>query len=137
MMFANRQILPVLGELNAAFGGKTPLMNADHSPAFASGQPLGPALANVLQDEELKYLLNAYIGMLPGSFQESLRSIIHYALSQDPQVLLNFAWAPGYDFEMSIWEMVEPAPAQNGITILLKGRYPDHDSRFAAPAAAS
>jgi hypothetical protein len=138
MMFGSMQILPVLGELNAAFGGKTPRINSDHGPTFAPGTSLGPALADVLDSshEELRYLLNAYLEMLPGSMRESLRSIIHYALTQDPQVLLNFAWAPSYDFEMTIWEMVEPAPAQSGVTILLKGRYPDHASRF-APAAAS
>jgi hypothetical protein len=133
MMFG-LQLLPVLGELNAAFGGKYPKVGTEHFKSFRPGADLGPALVSVMspEHEELNGLLHAYISMMPRGFQESLRSIIHYALSSDPRVLLNFSWAPGYDFEMTIWEMVEPAPAHTGMTILLKGRYPDEGTRFAA-----
>jgi hypothetical protein len=133
MMFG-LQLLPVLGELNAAFGGKHPTVSADNFKAFSPGAELGPALLSVLDSkhEELNGLLNAYVGMMPRGFQESLRAIIYYALSSEPRVLLNFSWAPAYDFEMTIWEMVEPPPAHTGMTILLKGRYPDEGTRFAA-----
>ena len=65
------------------------------------GAELGPALLSVLDSrhEELNGLLNAYVGMMPRGFQESLRAIIYYALSSEPRVLLNFSWAPAYDFE--------------------------------------
>jgi len=82
--------------------------------------------------EELNGLLHAYVAMMPRGFQESLRAILHYALSSEPRVLLNFSWAPAYDFEMTIWEMTEPPPAHTGMTILLKGRYPDEGTRFAS-----
>ena len=81
---------------------------------------------------ELNGLLHAYVAMMPRGFQEMLRSLIHHALTSQPQVLLNFAWAPGYDFEMTVWEIVEPAPHQTGMTILLRGRYPDEGTRFAS-----
>ncbi len=133
MMFG-LQLLPVLGELNAAFGGKHPTVSAEHRKAFGPGEDLGQALLGVMNPahKELNGLLHAYVSMMPRGFQESLRAIIHYALSSDPRVLLNFSWAPAYDFEMTIWEMVEPAPAHTGMTILLKGRYPDEGTRFAA-----
>ena len=73
-----------------------------------------------------------YVAMMPRGFQESLRAILHYALTSEPRVLLNFSWAPAYDFEMTIWEMPEPPPAHTGMTILLKGRYPDEGTRFGA-----
>lgn len=133
MMFG-LQLLPVLGELNRAFGGKNPAVSTEHFKAFGPGQELGPALLRVLdpKNEELNGLLNAYVSMMPRGFQESLRAILYYALSSEPRVLLNFSWAPAYDFEMTIWEMPEPAPAHTGMTILLKGRYPDEGTRFAA-----
>ncbi|MGH6910466.1 MAG: hypothetical protein ACREE0_10475 [Phenylobacterium sp.] len=133
MMFG-LQLLPVLGELNNAFGGKNPTVSAENFKAFSPGQELGPALVGVMNSkhEELNGLLKAYVAMMPRGFQESLRAIVYYALSSEPRVLLNFSWAPAYDFEMTIWEMPEPAPAHTGMTILLKGRYPDEGTRFAA-----
>lgn len=133
MMFG-LQLLPVLGELNCAFGGKNPTVSAANFKAFSPGQELGPALVSVMNSkhEELNGLLQAYVAMMPRGFQESLRAIVYYALSSEPRVLLNFSWAPAYDFEMTIWEMPEPAPAHTGMTILLKGRYPDEGTRFAA-----
>jgi hypothetical protein len=134
VMFAGKQILPVLGELNAAFGGKNPTVSPENFKAFSHGEPLGPALVRVLgsKHEELNGLLQAYVAMMPRGFQESLRAILYYALSSEPRVLLNFSWSPGYDFEMTIWEMVEKAPLHSGITIALKGRYPDEGTRYAA-----
>jgi hypothetical protein len=133
MMFG-LQLLPVLGELNAAFGGKHPTVSTESFKAFSPGEELGPALVSVMNSkhEELNGLLQAYVAMMPRGFQESLRAIVYYALSSEPRVLLNFSWAPAYDFEMTIWEMPEPAPAHTGMTILLKGRYPDEGTRFAA-----
>jgi hypothetical protein len=133
MMFG-LQLLPVLGELNAAFGGQHPTVSTEHFKAFSPGAELGPALLGVLdpKHQELNGLLNAYVSMMPRGFQESLRAILYYALSSEPRVLLTFSWAPAYDFEMTIWEMTEPPPAHTGMTILLKGRYPDEGTRFAA-----
>ena len=134
VMFADKQILPVLAELNSGFGGKHPKIGPDKRMAFGPGEDLGSALVSVMnpEHEELNGLLKIYVSMMPRGFQEALRSVIHYALSSDPQVLLNFSWAPGYDFEMTIWEMVEPAPLHSGMTIALRGRYPDDGTRFAA-----
>ncbi len=133
MMFKN-PLLPILGELNAAFGGTSPTIGPGQRAHFAPGQKLGPALASSLNPEKdnLNQLLAAYIEMMPGGFQETLRSVIHYALGPDPQVLLNFSWAPSYDFELTMWEIVEPPEHNSAIHLLLKGRYPDHDVRFPA-----
>ena len=119
MMFG-LQLLPVLGELNAAFGGKHPTVSTEHFKAFSPGAELGPALLGVMDSkhEELNGLLNAYVSMMPRGFQETLRAIIYHALSSEPRVLLNFSWAPGYDFEITLWD----APC--GITVLIRSRYP-------------
>jgi hypothetical protein len=133
MMFG-KEVLPVLAELNSSFGGKNPKIGPDKKELFGPRQDLAKALTRVMDSdyEELGDLLAAYISAMPGGFREALRSIIYYALSSEPQVLLNFSWAPAYDFEMTIWEIVEPAPFHSGITIALKGRYPDEGTRYAA-----
>jgi hypothetical protein len=129
-MMKKKQLLPVLGALNAAFGGMEPRVTKRDSARFAPGEPLGRALASVLpsQHPELNQLLEAFVATIPLGIQRSLLAIIYHALTSERQVLLNFAWAPAYDFELTIWETVEPEPAHSGMSILLKSRYPDDPS---------
>lgn len=132
-MMIEEEIFPVLGELNAAFGGARPSVGPEHAHRFAPGQALGPALELALAhrgQERLSQLLTMFVGAMPGALQETLRATLHYALTQTPRSLINFAWAPSYDFELNIWEAVEPKPHPSGITIVLKSRYPDHKQRF-------
>lgn len=130
------EVFPALGELNAAFGGAQPTVEPGFQAQFGPGQDLGAALQSIVggKGPELSTALGLFMAAMPGSMRETLRTVIHYALTSDPPMLLNFSWAPGYDFEMTIWEIPEPAPARSAITILLKSRYPDHAERFAAPA---
>lgn len=69
------------------------------------------------ESDTFKAAMQAYIDRLPGSFKESLRSTIYYALRRKKPVTFN--WIPGYDFELQMWE------PSCGVTVLLKGRYPD------------
>ena len=125
-------LLPVLGVMNAGFGGPSPGVADHHAKAFAPGADLGQALTDVLDpgQRDLTGVLAAYVATWPGGIREQVRTIIHYALTSNPRVLLTFAWAPAYDFELTTWEIVEPAPHRSGMTVLLKGRYPDHKERF-------
>lgn len=129
-------LLPALGVLNSAFGGHQPTVTADCHTHFAPGQELANGLGAVLGDAhpELSGALGQYLAMMPPSIRETLRHIIHYALTSEPRVLLNFAWAPAYDFEITIWEIPEPPPVNSGITVLLKSRYPDEADRFGSGA---
>ncbi len=133
MVMRGQELLPVLGELNAAFGGTQPTATAVQSHLFAAGKPLGEALASVLKPHQARNeVLAEFVAAMPRGIQESLRSIIHYSLAAKPQVLLNFSWTPAYDFEVTLCEIVEEPPAHSGISILLKSRYPDHMARFAS-----
>ena len=127
MTMHGHALLPILGELNAAFSKANIHQVADQSGNFAPGKPLGPALAALVTKpgSPVRPVFETYIGRMPGGFQETLRSIIHYALSTTPLTLITFAWAPSYDYELTLWQTVEPAPEQSGITVLLKSRYPD------------
>jgi hypothetical protein len=66
-----------------------------------------------------------FLDTIPKSLQEAVRSVIHYALSQTPPINITFAWAPSYDFEVSIWDSPDTATTRGGITVLVKSRYPD------------
>ena len=57
--------------------------------------------------------------------QEALRAIIYQALSTTPPTQITFAWAAGYDFELSVWQAPDTKTSKGGITVLLKSRYPD------------
>ena len=61
---------------------------------------------------------------MPASFQETLRSIIYHALSTRPATQITFAWAPGYDYELTMWHAPDTKQTKGGITVLVKSRYP-------------
>jgi hypothetical protein len=59
------------------------------------------------------------------SLQEALRSTIYHALSTKPPTQVTFGWAPGYDYEVTIWHAPDTKKTKGGITVLIKSRYPD------------
>jgi hypothetical protein len=65
-----------------------------------------------------------YLGKMPPSFQEVFRSIVYHSLSTEPPTPITFAWAPGYDYELSLWQSPDTPPTKGGITLLMKSRYP-------------
>jgi hypothetical protein len=97
---------------------------ATNADRFAPGRPLdfeflmGP-------DNPLAAKWKAYIGQAPSSFMEALRSVLHHAVSAQPPIPVTIAWAPGYDFELNIWQAADTAETRGGITVLIKSRYPD------------
>ena len=67
----------------------------------------------------------AYFAHMPGAIHESLRSVIHHALSTNPPTQITFAWAPAYDWELTVWQAPDTRHTKGGITLLIKSRYPD------------
>jgi hypothetical protein len=72
------------------------------------------------------------IDSVPGGMRQSLLAFIHHNLSQNPRLSMTWAWAPGYDYEVSLWECPGTKVSPGGITILLRTRYPldPHPSGF-------
>jgi hypothetical protein len=62
---------------------------------------------------------------IPGGMKEALRALIRNDLLSEPPLPITFAWAPGYDYELTIWETPGIPSSPGGITVLLKSRYPD------------
>jgi hypothetical protein len=114
----------VLGQLNTAFGRDGIAELAKHREDFAPGKPL-PAELIVHSKMPLHDDWAKYVNSIPRSMQEALRSTIYYALSTNPPIQITFAWAPGYDYELTIWDAPDTNVTKGGITVLLKSRYPD------------
>jgi hypothetical protein len=91
---------------------------------FAAGKPLD---LSFLEEDgtPLHRAWKSYIAKLPMSVSEALRAVIHYALSTKPPTPINFSWAPGYDYELNMWQAPDTKLTRGGITVLLKSRYPD------------
>jgi len=70
-------------------------------------------------DRELAYFMS-----WPESLRDALQAIVRSALSRKPRLPVTFAWAPGYDYELTMWEAPGTAESAGGITILLRSRYP-------------
>jgi hypothetical protein len=113
----------VLSYLNIAFSKDNIVELATKRENFAPGRALAQG-AVVKEGTRLHALWTDYLAKMPPSFQETFRAIVYHALSTEPPTPITWAWAPGYDFELSIWQSPDTPPTKGGITILLKSRYP-------------
>ena len=124
----------LVGELNTAFSknqiGQMVGLRAD----FAPGKPLDTALANLAArpDTVEHRTFKAFVGNIPPGLQAAISATIHYALTTEPPTLITCAWAPGYDYEVSLWQAPDTIETRGGITILFKSRYPDDKHPLAA-----
>jgi hypothetical protein len=113
-----------LGTLNSAFSKDNIPKLVKQRAAWCEGQKLA---TGVVIDS--KVLLHSdwakYLDQIPGALQEAIRSTIYYALGTTPPTAITFAWAPGYDYELSIWQAPDTRTSRGGITVLIKSRYPD------------
>jgi mannosyltransferase OCH1-like enzyme len=113
-----------LGTLNIAFSRENLPKLVEKRAAFAEGKPLAAGIV-VDASMALHAYWMKYIGDIPGGMQEAIRATIYQALSTEPPTQITFAWAPGYDYEMSMWQAPDTNTSKGGITILIKSRYPD------------
>jgi len=73
-----------------------------------------------------------FVSQIPPSMQESFIAILRSNLQRDARKQMLVSWAPGYDWEMTIWETTSTEATAGGITIQLKSRYPS-DAHPARP----
>jgi len=64
------------------------------------------------------------IASIPAGMQEMLRALIRHNLQREKVLSITWAWAPGYDYELNVWECPGTAVSPGGITVLLRTRYP-------------
>ena len=65
-----------------------------------------------------------YIASWPQGQQEAVRAALYSALARNPRLPVTMSWAPGYDFEISIWEAAGTRTSIGGMTIVFRSRYP-------------
>lgn len=90
---------------------------------------------------ELDEVTASFVDGWPSGIRAAVRAVLHENLTRGGTVPVTFAWAPGYDFEVSIWDVRDTAETAGGITILFKSRYPDdthplHSGRLRGTAGA-
>lgn len=89
--------------------------------AFAPGVSLSDAVSS-LGIARTRYQKD-YLASWPESQQEAIRATLHSAITRG--VPVSFAWAPGYDYEVSVWEAASTPESRSWITVLLRSRYPE------------
>jgi hypothetical protein len=114
----------VLGHLNHAFSREGIVRVAERRDAFEPGKPFASGLV-VGPDMALHGSWVNYLNQIPKSIQEAIFGVIRHALSTTPPTPIVFAWAPGYDYELTIWHAPDTRTSRGGITLLIKSRYPD------------
>ena len=107
----------LVSSLNTSFHPDQVAKLAARKDDFAPGKALDLSFA-APAGSALQKVWVRYIKSMPPVIQETLRGAIHQALSASPPRLVTFAWAPAYDFEITLWD----APC--GITVLIRSRYP-------------
>jgi len=114
----------ILGTLNTAFSKDSIPRLVEQREAFRPGQTLGAGIV-VHPKTALHADWVEYLHRIPASIQETVRTVIYHALSTTPPTQITFAWAPGYDYELTIWQAPDTRTSRGGITMLIKSRYPD------------
>jgi hypothetical protein len=66
-----------------------------------------------------------YLDSWPQSIQAALVVVLQSAVERKPPVPVTIAWAPGYDFEIDVWESKSVKKSIGAITILLRSPYPE------------
>lgn len=127
----------LLGELNFAFGRIGVQNNTTERARFSPGERLDLALADLVAAEGSPdhYAFRNYVATLPGAIQETLRSTLYYALGTTPRTFVTWAWAPAYDFEITVWQAPDSSATRGGITLLVRSRYPHDRHPLAAEAS--
>ena len=108
---------------NTSFGPARIAENDADVLAPDSGASFSEAL--VRSGVELDDATAAFVDRWPTGIQAAVRAVLADNLRREGTVPVTFAWAPGYDFEVSIWDVRDTAETAGGITILFKSRYPD------------
>ena len=118
----------MLGRINRVFDW--PAINDIPPEVFDPGTSLVElALENEIAHSNLEA---AVLQAIPRGMQEALRAMIRDNLSREVPLAMTFAWAPGYDYELQLWEAPGDDGSKGGITVLLRTRYPS-DTHPAEP----
>lgn len=98
-----------------------------------------PSLSDVFvrAGAELAPATRRYVDSWPTALQAAVKAVLEENLSREGTVPVTFAWAPGYDYEVTIWDVRDTTETAGGITILFRSRYPSDPHPLAEERATS
>lgn len=65
-----------------------------------------------------------FVDTTPASIQAAILAIAAENLARDEPKQMMFTWAPGYDWELHVWESSSSSISEGGITVQVRSRYP-------------
>ncbi|MEP6624472.1 MAG: hypothetical protein ABJC79_08515 [Acidimicrobiia bacterium] len=65
-----------------------------------------------------------FIAAAPASMQAAILAVARENLARDEPKQMMFTWAPGYDWELHMWESTASTVSEGGITMQVRSRYP-------------
>ena len=121
------QLQALVGVLNRRFSfPDIQGFSEQHRDTYSQGARLSDIARRLgTAPPQLQEAWGRLLDSLPFAIHETLRAIMHTALNQSPPTTVTFAWAPSYDFEVTVWQAPDTKTSRGGITVLLKSRYPD------------
>lgn len=69
----------------------------------------------------------------PSGLLASVKALIFENLQREGTVPITFAWAPAYDYEVSLWDVRDTSSSHGGVTVLFRSRYPDDPHPMGSP----
>jgi len=79
-------------------------------------------LTRALLDDRLPRGFDDFAGSMPIGMQRAISAAVRSAV--DRGLPVTFAWAPGYDWELSLWDVADTEQTHGGMTVLIRSRYP-------------
>ena len=106
-----------LNDLNRKFSNEQIAQSAREAKAFAPGKGLDAGFVGQ-KSAAARKVVQAYLNKMPDQLSESVRGAIYSALTAKQPKPITFAWVPGYDFQVNVWDY------GCGMTVMVQGRYP-------------
>ncbi|MDE2361195.1 MAG: hypothetical protein KGM42_00845 [Hyphomicrobiales bacterium] len=121
----------IVNEMNVIFGARNVRELSKRRELFALDKPLGSA-GVVVGKEDVQYnLWQKYLAGLPPAIQKTIQAVVYLALDPAAPRTINWSWAPGYDYEITVWDVPDNSVTNTpgGITLLIKSPYPKEGSK--------
>jgi len=116
-----------LSSMNASFGaGSIADLGPDVVDAFqpTPDTSLAEALRRVPGLDMSDAVFN-YVDGWPTALQRAVQAVIWENFTRGAAVPITFAWSPGYDYSLTVFDVRDTRETRGGITVLLTSRYPD------------
>jgi hypothetical protein len=113
----------MLPELNLLFSPKN--IDRVETTMLAPGCELADTVRNLQKGGAMDVPETgiAFLQSVPVALQEAVRAVLYSAVTRSPRLPVMFAWAPGYDYELTISEATGSRETSGGITVLLRSPY--------------